>query len=325
MKTYQKKPDTPPYALPSAAFAGAEEWRVLSVLTEEPDRAFTAAEVAEKLHIPAETALEALAFWYGAGALCTAEAATAVTAPPKPKKKPLESADALPNYGAEDLSRIIEQENLAGCIALCQDAYGKVFSDVDIRIVVGLYDQLSLAPEYICLLIAFCNEHTRRPMRYVEKVAFSLCDREINDVEKLTAYIEKKHRDDAREGALRKLFGIGDRALGKKEEECFTRWCEVYNYDDAVIGLAYDLTVGATGKASVPYTDKILTKWNTAGCKNLSDVEAQIAKEKQSRPSPDKPGKKDPQKTDRSFDPDDFFAHALERSYGDDGKPKSGT
>ena len=108
-------------------------------------------------------------------------------------------------------------------------------------------------------------------------------------------------------------------ALGEfGKEEAFTRWCVEYNYDDALIGLAYDLTVGATGKASVLYADKIISRWNTEGCKTLADVNALLEKEKTEKAAkkPPKSAKEAEKDEMRSFEVEDFFAHALDRSYG---------
>ena len=87
------------------------------------------------------------------------------------------------------------------------------------------------------------------------------------------------------------------------------------------IGLAYDLTVGATEKASVAYADKIITRWNTEGCKTLADVNALLEKEKaekaeKSAKKPQKSAKEAEKDEMRSFEVEDFFAHALDRSYG---------
>jgi DnaD/phage-associated family protein len=102
------------------------------------------------------------------------------------------------------------------------------------------------------------------------------------------------------------MFGIKDRALSKKEKDCFVKWCGEWLYSLDVIERAYEATVNAIGKASIPYTDAIIAKWNAAGCKTLEDIEKY-----------DKGESKDRQ-TDgvqSSFDTDDFFQAALKRSY----------
>ncbi len=308
--------------------ASFEELRVLALLLAA-DAPLSAEELAAQARL--ETlgdAKDALAFWRGAGLIKTAPAGKkdapaktdgdAPSAPEKPQKRPVRSEDALPDYSGGELSRLIEKGNLAPFIEACQQIYGKVLSSTDIGILVGLNEELHLSCEYICLLLEYYGEKAKKPMRYVEKVAFSLYDQGVLAFEQLEAHIEKHRLMRSREGALRRLFGMGERALTAKEEEAFTRWCVEYGYDDAVIGLAYDITVGATGKASVSYADKIITRFNTAGCKTAADANALLEKERAEKAGKRTPkAAKEKEKDEmRSFDVDDFFAHALDRSYG---------
>ena len=294
--------------------ASADELRVLFVIREKGS--VSAEELRTLLSLSDADVRDALAFWRGAGAISVGEAED--KAPPKP----LLSADALSPYSPAEASRLIEKENLASFVEACQATHGKVLSPTDIDVILGLHDQLGFSCEYICLLIAFLERYEKKPMRYVEKVAFSLYDKGVLSIEELNAYIEKKTRSEMREGNLRKLFGIGARALTTKEDECFLRWTEEYGYDDSVIGLAYDITVGSTNEATVAYADKILRRWYESCCKSLPAVEEFIEKEKASRGSANASQKKkkpsEKEKDDmRSFDVDDMFAHALARSYGD--------
>ena len=306
--------------------ASAEELRVLAlILASDLPLSAEDLQTAARLESLGD-AKDALAFWRGAGLIKTASAKKEAVAEeaPAPKKKPIRSADALPEYSGSEVASLIEKGNLASFIEACQQIYGKVLSSTDINILVGIKEELHFDCEYICLLLKYYMEKDKvndkkKPMRYIEKVAFSRHDEGILTYEQLEAYIEKDRLMHSREGTLRKLFGIGmERALTTQEDEAFKRWCIEYNYDDALIGLAYDLTVGATGKASVVYADKIITRWNTEGCKTLSDVNALLEKEKTEKAAkkPQKSAKEAEKDEMRSFEVEDFFAHALDRSYG---------
>ncbi len=311
------------------AFFGAseEELRVLALILAA-DEPLSSEQIQAKARL--ETlgdAKDALAFWRGAGLIKTATARKKDALPleetpkkeaPKSKRSPVRSADELPDYSGTELSALIEKGNLAAFIEACQEIYGKVLSSTDINILVGLNEELHFSCEYICLLLEYYGEKAKKPMRYIEKVAFSLYDRGVVTFEALEAHIERHRLMRTREGGLRKLFGIGERALSTKEEDAFTRWCVAYGYDDALIGLAYDMTVGATGKASVVYADKIITRWNTEGCKTAADVNALLEREKteKAEKKPTRTEKEAEKDQMRSFEVEDFFAHALDRSYG---------
>ncbi len=319
--------------LSSAAFLGAsaDELRVLAflALAEEPK---TAEELAAALKMGEEDLRDVLSFWRGAGAISLAEGEK-TSAKPK-KKRYIESADTLSDYSDSEAARIIDEGDLSAFVEQCQEIYGKVLSPADIHIVLGLHDQLGFDPEYICLLIAFCNkEGNRKAFRYIEKVALSLYDRGVLSVKELEDYIEKKQMADSREGKIRKMFGIGARALTSKEDAAILRWCEEYGYDDSVIEYAYELTVNATAKPTISYTDRILANWYKAGCHNLLAVKEYAEKQKEERQNAKKTGKKAGKESDqkvnaekesmRSFDVDDFFERAIARSYGDKNKKES--
>ena len=107
------------------------------------------------------------------------------------------------------------------------------------------------------------------------------------------------------EYALRDLFGIGKRALIKKEKDAFFRWVSEWEMPLDVITRAYEITVSSTGEPSVPYTNAILEKWHVQGLTTLEAVEAAEAERAASA------GKN----TMGNFDTDDFFEAALKRSY----------
>ena len=308
MKAYRLT-ELDPLTLPAFRTASADELRVLFAVKARGSA--SADELKNLLSLDDGDLLGALAFWRGAGVLTEC-------AEGENRKKPIESGDELAPIAPAEAAKMIERENLASFIAVCQEIYGKELSPRDIEIILGLHDQLSLPEEYICLLLSYVMRYERKALRYVEKIAFSLYDRGIVTVESLTEYIEKKSRDELREGRLRKLFGIGPRALSTKEDECFLRWCEEYGYDDAVIRRAYDITIDEGKKASVISVDKLITHWHEMGCKSLPAVEEFIEKEKASRPKKESATKKSGAKESKapaSFDVDDMFANALARSY----------
>ena len=321
MKAYELNKDPSPLSLPAFRGASADELRVLLAVSLSEGGAVFERIVSDTALDP-DTVRDALAFWRGAGAVALTDAEQA------PKKKHIAAADTLDPYSESETAHIIEKEDLSAFIEQCQETFGKVLSPTDIGIIVGLHEQLCLSCEYICVLIAHCLSHGRKPMRYIEKTAFSLYDSGIETAEQLSAYIKRRERMESREWSVRKLFGIGERAFSKKESEAVTRWCEEYGFDDTVISRAFDAAVASTAKPSIAYADKILSRWYEAGCRNLLAVEELIEKEKAQRATVKKADKKiDPKvaaekESMRSFDVDDFFEHALSRSYGNRKKKK---
>ena len=68
------------------------------------------------------------------------------------------------------------------------------------------------------------------------------------------------------------------------EQEYVKRWFKEYGFDIELVKEACNRTIKATGSASFPYADKILSGWKKAGVRSLKDVEELDKKRQISRP-----------------------------------------
>ncbi|RAZ87372.1 primosomal replication protein N, partial [Klebsiella oxytoca] len=73
--------------------------------------------------------------------------------------------------------------------------------------------------------------------------------------------------------AVMKAFGIVGRNPGTAEMEFMKKWFREYGFDSSLVAEACNRTIRATGAASFPYADKILSGWRENGVKVLRDVE----------------------------------------------------
>ena len=83
-----------------------------------------------------------------------------------------------------------------------------------------------------------------------------------------------------------------------------------FGYDINIVRMAYEITVNATGEASVAYANAILEKWNANGWKTASEIEAGMTAEREKRE-----GTVNKKELGNSFDTDDFFEAALQRGF----------
>ena len=65
--------------------------------------------------------------------------------------------------------------------------------------------------------------------------------------------------------AVMKAFGITGRSPATAETEFMKRWFKEFGFDCKLVTEACGRTIKATGTASFPYADKILTGWKEAG------------------------------------------------------------
>ena len=306
--------------LPAAALAHLDkatkkDIRVLLELAADPqaalDLAAASAALAARTGLTAAEIENSLAFWRGAGVV-TAEDEEDVVAPAVPAARetatiPTLPDKGLPDYSREELSGILERrKGLARLIDDCQRAFGKIFNQNEISIIVGLSDFLGLSDEYILLLLTHCRNTDKRSLRYAEKMAIALYDEGIHDARDLEERLHRIEMMAEITGRIRTIFGITSRALTTKEKAALERWvCEMH-FDEAMLTRAYEITVDSIGKASVAYADKILERWYADGYRTVEDVDKAIAEYQRKKAG-----------NGSSFNVDEFFEAALRRTYGE--------
>ena len=260
----------------------------------------------------------ALQFWRGADVLTVGGETVTPAKNTETKAKKTLTKDDSPNYTGEEIAALFDKNTeIKLLIEQCQSIAGKVFNPHEINKIVGLYDYLGLSAEYIMLVYNYCKSKNKTTVHYVEKVCFNLYDEGVDTDEKLNEYIKYKEQFDSVAGNIRRIFGTSSRALTKKEEEYIKRWTEEWKMSLEMIEYAYELTVNSTAKASMPYANKILEKWYTAGITTV---------EKAKEESFDYKKAKQPEAASTtSFDDDEFFEAALKRSYENLGKSPTAT
>ena len=314
------------------ADASPEELRVLLCLVAAGGSVSDPAALAAAAGCSKPRARSALRYWEEVGVTEETEDG-ALPAPKKPLRPAVETREAP----AHEIASTVTRETLAGFIDTCQQTVGRVFNTKELNALTALVEDMPFSREYILILISYCMKKTRKfSFTYLEKVAHSMLEKECLTVEQLNAHLAAAEKFASREWQLRRLLGIGERRLSSREQEYLLRWTGEFDYGVEIIGIAYDITVNHTGKISLPYMDKLLTRFHAAGCGTVSAVEelleneqAERAAKQIARPENGKKsgqfatgaGEGDPTATrGSSFNRQDYMAAALRRSYGDDGK-----
>lgn len=301
--------------LPAFAEAEAPELRLLcaALLSDTPR---TAAELSAAAGLSTDEAASAIAYWRGAGVLLSERSAATQRDTDLPKPKAPEPVD--PYRSSEYLAQRIEDGNLRALLSECARIYGQMPNKVEIETVLYLLDACGLEADFILTLFSYCYAMGKKSYRYAERVAKTLTENGIHTVSALDAYIQRQNLFHSAEGKIRRLFGLGERTLTAKESEHVTAWVADFGFDEDVIGLAYDITVNNSGKASIHYAHKILADWHAAGVRSLSEAEAHLERERESKAQKyKKPAAAKQNDAPRmgNFDTDDFFNRAVQRSY----------
>lgn len=301
--------------------AGAEDLRVLITLLSLGE-ADTAA-IARSLGVEVAAVTASLAFWRGAGVV-TAKQDGAVKQPVAPHR-----AEGTATLGAEEMATYLREAGLSSLVEEAERQRGRLLGRTDLSILLSLSQELLLSPEYILTLLAYCDargDGEPKPMRYVERVALRLTEHGITDCRALEEYIREQELLHSVEGGLRRMFGIGSRKLTAREEKAFLLWTNEYGYGEEVIGAAYDVTVNATGRASVAYADRVLAHWHECGVRSAEEAEALLLREREEKkPKRTRAPRKETPTSASSFDVGDFFRRAVDRSFKKEETDQNGS
>lgn len=295
-----------------------------SEMREEPD----SAKLATALGFSSSEVDISIAFWRGAGILKGGKSqkkkGTASTQPEN-KKEPVQMAlpapevisgtRDMPTYTGTEIEQLInEKTGLKSLLDECQRILEKVFSVHESNKIIGLSDYLGLEDGYILLLCSYCKSIGKGSVAYVAKTATELYQNNVDNLAALEAYIEQRELRASFEGKMRKLMGIGSRALSTREKKFFEQWAQL-GFSDDVLQLAYDQTVDSSGKAAVGLMNTILTTWHQKGVQTVLDAQAQIDQHKNEiKKHYAKKNGSEPSFSDSSFNTDEFFDIALQKS-----------
>lgn len=168
-----------------------------------------------------------------------------------------------------------EDKQFAALAAELEAARGSVLSPSEREILAYLFGSLELSPEYLLVAAAYCREKGKKKLSYLEKMVAGWLEDGIDTYEKAESHIQRLTKQEDDEGRIRRLFGLPERALTAREKACVNRWFGEYMTPEALMKLAYDRAVGATGKVSFAYIDKILATWAAKGITTVEAAEAE--------------------------------------------------
>lgn len=168
------------------------------------------------------------------------------------------------------MKRLSADEEFSALLYAVQQYLGKTFSAIECEKFAYFYDVLHMSCELLEYLAEYCAEGGHTSIRYIEKVALNWYQAGIRTRDEAREHSTRYSKDTS---AVMKAFGIMGRNAGTAEQEFMRRWFKEFGFDAAIVTEACNRTLTATGAASFPYADKILTGWKENGVRNLQDVE----------------------------------------------------
>ena len=277
------------FAVPAAVadrhlkFCSEAQLKVLLLALRQGQSPVDTAGIAGRLGLTEAEVDDCLQYWQEARLFTEGSAPQpekAEPAPAEPPKKTVEEGvTTIRSRGhlspGEVNALLREDKRFAGLAAELEKARGSVLSPSEREILAYLCGSLELTPEYLLVAAAYCRDRGKKKMSYLEKMVAGWLEEGIDTYEKAEVHIRRLTRQEDDEGRIRRLFGLPERALTAREKACINRWCGEYMTPDALIKLAYDRAVEATGKVSFAYIDKVLAAWTAKGITTVDAAEAE--------------------------------------------------
>lgn len=277
------------FAVPAAVadrhlkFCSEAQLKVLLLALRQGQSPVDTAGIAGRLGLTEAEVDDCLQYWQEAQLFTEGSAPQpekAGPAPAEPPKKTVEEGvTTIRSRGhlspGEVNALLREDKRFAGLAAELEKARGSVLSPSEREILAYLCGSLELTPEYLLVAAAYCRDRGKKKMSYLEKMVAGWLEEGIDTYEKAEVHIRRLTRQEDDEGRIRRLFGLPERALTAREKACINRWCGEYMTPEALIKLAYDRAVEATGKVSFAYIDKVLAAWVAKGITTVEAAEAE--------------------------------------------------
>lgn len=252
----------PREVLPHLKGASSDELKALLYFFAEPESSVADAALALGLTVAQTEA--AIAFWRGAGIF---EESTGK------KKAVISDTSPFRNYDSETIANALSSnEGFALICRVAGDSMGKILTKNDHSTLFYLFDYVGIPAEMLCGVIELCCSEGKKNMQYVFKKAIALYEDGIDSYDRFEQYLARREAINSSIGKLRRLCGMGDRALSSNEKKTFDCWFGEWGFSDEMIELAYEKTVDATGKFSIKYMNGILRRWHESGYTTVEDV-----------------------------------------------------
>ncbi len=201
---------------------------------------------------------------------------------PAPLHSEERGGGAVPEYVTQDVVAALDSDSaFAALRRQVEQELGAMLSPADLKTLYTIYDYLSLPPEVIYVLTAWCVEETeqkygpgRRPrMSAVKKEAFRWHDRGVDTLPAAEEFLRAQKGLAGREKDILPLVGVRDRPPLDREREYIAAWVD-WGFSNEAISLAYQKTLLKKQSMSWPYMNSILKNWHAKGLHTPAQIKA---------------------------------------------------
>ena len=215
-------------------FCSELQLKVLLLALRQGQSPVDSAAVAARLGIGEAEVDDCLQYWLESGLFCQSDApapapltAASQALPPRttvertPAAQTITTLRARGHLSPAEINTLLrEDRQFAGLAAELERARGSVLSPSEQEILAYLFGSLELSPDYLLVAAAYCRDKGKKKLSYLEKMIAGWLEQGIDTYEKAEGHIRRLVRQEDREGRVRRLFGLPERALTAAVAEC---------------------------------------------------------------------------------------------------------
>ena len=273
--------------------AGAAQLKVILWFLRHSGESFTDEEAASALGMQPADFRDSMQYWVQTGILSVKGGViTPATVPAEKPSAPVEADQpAEPDKKAKRESgksralsrpekpdakyiarRVTEDKSIEYLMQSADEIFGRMSSNNDRATLMLIHEYDGLPVEVIIMLLQYANSIGKCNMKYIEKMAISWAEEEINTLEKADKKI--KRMSGGREAArkVQKIFGLEEHSPSEKEIKNADRWVNEWSFSPDMLRKAYEVCIDAKSKYLPGYVDSILSRWHDLGYTLTSQV-----------------------------------------------------
>ena len=263
--------------------AGSAQIKVLLFLLRYAGQDISAEQIAKSLSMSTIDVKDAMQYWIETNLIDNISNTISLvknnstfnkSAEQKPHK--IESLRPLNKRQRPDPSfvakRITDSNDIKFLMQEAQIILSRPISNADSAALLMFHDNDGLPIDVILMLLQYAMSIGKAHMSYIDKIARSWGQEEINTVEKAENKIRLLESKRQAWSVVEKTFGIERRSPTAKESEAADKWINSWKISTDLLKEAYDRCVDNKGKYILNYIDSIIKRWHDDGIKTLQQA-----------------------------------------------------
>ncbi len=260
--------------------ATGEQIKVLMYILRNSGRELTTDEIALNTGVSPQQAEDAVMFWQQVNVLTPEQSAAvprSIMTPPEqiaPQTEPVQKEVPAPRrrevLKPSEISEIMnDSPNIAELFKAAEATLGSINHTMQ-NSLIWMTNYLGLKAEVIMTLLVYCEKIEKTNAGYIEKIAISWAEKDINTLDSAQEEIERLSRSHDYIANIMKMFEMKRRPTAK-QLEIIDQW-RTDGYSSELIHYAYEKTIEQIDKLSFEYINKILISWSGSGYRTVNDV-----------------------------------------------------